>query len=346
MKIAVLSTPIFTCPPTGYAGLELVAYQTAKGLAAKGHEVALFAPNGSRCEGCSIVPIGEAGRIDEHGAYQSYWKHLPNYQVVIDSSWQKWSYMLKAEGVLKAPILGVLHAPTNTMYQYLPPVEKPCIVCISKDQASHFEGLHNRECRVVYNGCDSEYYRPIEGVERSDRYLFLARFSSIKGADLAIDACIAAGVGLDLVGDTTITNEPEYFEACKKKADGKQIRIIGGVSRSETVWWYSQAKAFLHPNMRFREPLGLAPLEAMSCGLPVVGWRNGALKETINHGVSGLLVKSMDELVAAIKCDWFKNITEDDRKEIRQWVCDNFSVERMVNGYSDLCEEATATGGW
>lgn len=341
MRITVVSTPIFSLPLGNYGGLEHIAYQTAEGLAKKGHEVTLIAPDGSYCSGCRIINNGAAGQIDEKRAFSLYRDHLLDQDVIIDETWMKFSYLLKAMGELKCPVLGVMHAPVNTMYGSLPPVENPCIVCISDDQANHFEALFDRKARVCKNGIDVNFYRSI-GIPRTDRYLFLARFSTIKGPDLAIQACLEAGVGLDLVGDTSITNEPEYLEKCKKMCDGKQIKLIGPASRGECVYWFSQAKALLHLNQRFREPLGLAPLEAMSCGCPVIAWDRGAMRETIVDGKTGILVNSLKEAVEVIKQD---GINKDIRNFCRQQA-EKFTVDRMVNRYEELCIEAIQTGGW
>lgn len=345
MKILVVSSTVFKVPLTNYGGLEQIAWLTAKGLAEKGHQVALIAPDGSECPNVEIIPCGPARQIDEKMAYNRTWHRYLDFDVVIDSSWNKWSYILKSEGKLKAPILGVMHAPVNTMLQTLPPnVEKPCIVCISEDQKNHFEALFSpAKARRCYNGVDTEFYKPIAGVKRTDRFLFLARFSSIKGADLAIEACKRVGVGLDLVGDSSITSEPEFYERCKAMCDGKQIKMIGPVSRGESVWWLSQAHAFLHPNMRFREPLGLAPVEAQLCGCPVIAWNYGAMRETVPLE-GGSVVDSMDAFVEAVKVYANANL-EPLRKTAREKAM-RFSVENMVNGYHDACVDAVENGGW
>lgn len=346
MKICVVSTPVFRVPCAGYAGLEVIAWETARGLATLGHQVALVAPDGSECPGVEMIYNGPEKTWDEKTAYSKYWHHLPNFDVVVDSSWNKWSYILKREGKLPAPILGVMHAPVNTMYGSLPPdIDKPCFVCISQDQANHFEAIHGREAKVCYNGIDLKYYRPMN-VPRTERFLFLARFSSIKAPHLAIEACKKAGVGLDLVGDTSITNEPDYLKYCESLADGNQIRIVGPASRGETVWWFSQAKALLHPTQNFREPFGLAPVEAMACGCPVVAWNYGALKETVGSGC-GVLVKSVDDMVKAI-ID-IKNTPDEQMRAIRQVCVENarrFSIENMTKRYEELCIDAVTNGGW
>ncbi len=348
MKITVVSTGVFKCPPDGYAGLEHLAWLQAEGLAAKGHDVTIVAPEGSQCSKSKLLAIGPAGTWDERKSFQHYRGHLPTQDVIIDNTWQKHSYLLKMEGGLKAPILGVMHAPVNTMYSTLPPVEKPSFVCISQDQANHFEALHGREARVCHNGVDVNFYKPMS-VPRSDRFLFLARFSTIKGPDIAIEACKRAGVGLDLIGDTSITQEPDFFEKCKAMCDGKQIRMIGPAKRGECVWWYSQAFALLHPNQRFREPFGLAPVEAMLCGCPVIAWKFGAVKETID-GRGGVLVNSLEEMVYWIKTllnpePLQAHVNDKMRWDVREWA-KQFSVERMINRYEELAIEAMDTGGW
>ena len=377
MKIAVISTGVFRlCSPSGtvgYSGLEVLAWQQAKGLAERGHDVILIAPDGSECPGVRVVECGPEGRVSEEGmfggfgnimaedkktvlrpAHPGYWQALLDRDVVIDNSWQKWAYILKAEGRLTCPVLGVCHAPVNTMFGSPPPVEKPCIVCISQDQANHYEALFSPgKAKVCYNGVDTSVYRPL-GIPRSGRFLFLARFSRIKGASLACDACREAGVGLDLVGDHTITGEPEYLDEVKRKCDGKQIRMVGPATRGECVWWFSQAHVLLHPNFPapqlghpgFREPFGLAPVEAMACSTPCIAGDYGAMRETISNGLAGWLVNSLEELVQRVR--WLAVQESQDFRDIRDRCRDwasRFSIENMVARYEQLCQEAIE-GGW
>jgi len=237
--------------------------------------------------------------------------------VIIDHSWGKWAYSLKAEGGTKAPVLGVFHAPIKTMYgswppvfPQLPPIEKACAVCISEDQARQFKEIHDPcDVRVCYNGVDTEFYKPIEGIKRSNRFLFLARFSTIKGPLLAIQACKEVGVGLDLVGDTSITQEPEYFQKCKSLCDGEQIRMVGPASRGECVWWFSQAHALIHPNFPapklghpgFREPFGLAPVEAQLCFPADTLVRASGIQRTYISSYTGTLLQLRTDY-GAVEC--------------------------------------------
>jgi glycosyltransferase involved in cell wall biosynthesis len=340
VKIAVISTTIFPCPPPGYAGLEMVAYQQASGLAKRGHSVLLVAPHGSSPPP-GVELHGTTQGESEMQAYSGYWHKLPAFDAIIDNSWQKWSYILKVEGKLKAPILGVLHAPINTMYHKPPPVPKACFVAISGDQAMHTVETLHIPARVAYNAVDSTFYKPQVGVHRTNRYLFLARMSTIKGPHIAVDLAKKLGFPLDLVGDDALTGEPEYAARIKASAIGN-IVYYGGKPREECVRFFNQGKALLHMNQLFREPFGLAPVEAQACGLPVIAFDNGAMRETVRHGLTGFLVKSPEEVETLIREDAVARINS---SACIEWA-KTFSIERMAETYERHIREALETGGW
>jgi glycosyltransferase involved in cell wall biosynthesis len=341
MKIAVISTTIMKLPPAGYSGLEMLAFQHAEGLAKLGHKVLLVAPIGSKVpEGCELhgTTLGEG----EQQAYSGYWQRLPECEAVIDHSWNKWSYILKAEGKLKAPVLGVMHAPAETMFMSPPPVPKPCLVAISKDQSGAIAGHLGVFSRVAYNGIDLNFYKPASDQKKNDRYLFLGRMSKLKGPHIAASVARHCGVNIDLVGDDTLVESPDYVAAVKALATGSQVVYHGGKSRAECVTFFAGAKAMLHCNAVFREPFGLSPVESQACGTPVIAWDHGAMRETINPGKTGFLVRTMDEMEDLIRTDAVSSLSP---KACRAWA-EQFSVENMVKRYEALCKEAVETGGW
>lgn len=341
MRVVVISTTVLTAPPPGYGGLEAIAWHQAIGLAGLGHQVLLVAPVGS-----TVVPgvelhgttLGEP----EGQAFTGYVARLKDWDVIIDNSWEKYAYLAKIERGLRPPVLGVCHAPVGTMYRRSPPMPRPCMICISKDQAEEAKQIWGIDVRVAYNGVDINFYKPMPEVQRTDRYLFLARFSKIKGAHIALSVALRTGIGLDLVGDTQITNEPEYAKECMEKAiQIEGAKFHGGCSREKCVEWFSQAKAMLHMNQLFREPFGLAPVEAQMCGCPVIAFDNGAMRETIKHGETGFLVKTPEEVAELVKSDAVKKLKPE---RCREWAS-QFSIEKMVKRYEELCKEAIE-GGW
>jgi glycosyltransferase involved in cell wall biosynthesis len=78
----------------------------------------------------------------------------------------------------------------------------------------------------------------------------------------------------------------------------------------------------------FDEPFGLSVVEAMACGTPVVGYRRGALPETVTEGVSGFLVDDVDGAVAAVP-----RALALDRARVADVTRRRFSADRMVEEY-------------
>jgi glycosyltransferase involved in cell wall biosynthesis len=317
----------------------MLAWLIAKGLDELGHEVVLIAPKGSKAPG-NVTIHETTEREPERQAYGGYWQKLPQYDCIIDHSWEKWSYILKIEGRLKAPIMGVLHAPVKTMYQTPPPVDKPCMVAISKDQATSVEEHLKCQSRVAYNGCDVDYYKPT-GIARRNRYLFLARMSTIKGPDIAVAVAKKCRVGLDVVGDDQLTGEPTLVSHVKHECTiSPNILYVGPQTRQACVSWFNGNKALLHPNKTFREPFGLAPVEAQLCGMPVIAWDNGAMRETVKHGETGFLVNSQQEMEELVAKNAVADISSD---RCREWAS-QFSYMNMISRYEELCKEAIEAG--
>ncbi len=340
LKVCIISTTVIVCPPPGYSGLEQIAWLHAQGLARRGHDVLLVAPIGSKPpDGVELhgTTLGES----EGQAFSGYQQRLKDYGVIIDHSWQKFSYIWKAQSGAKTPILGFLHAPCNTMYNSPPPVAYPCFVAISKDQAFHASELWGVNTRVCYHGLDENFYRS-NGAIRGDRYLFLGRMSTIKGPHIAVDVARKTRIPLDLVGDDTITGEPQLAQRLMAQADGNLIKYIGPIPRDKTVEYYSTRKCLLHCNLHYREPFGLAPVEAQLAGMPVIAFDNGAMRETIKHGETGFIVKTQEEMEKLVK---EKAVEQIKPERCREWAS-QFSIKAMIDQLEKLCREALETGGW
>jgi glycosyltransferase involved in cell wall biosynthesis len=342
LKIMVISTTVYPCPPPAYSGLEMVAYLQAVGLARRGHTVTLVAPHTSPPPPEGVILWRSTLGEPEGQAYNyGYHPEVLKQDVIIDNSWEKWSYMAKIQGKTNIPILGVCHAPCNTMYQTPPPLVHPCLVCISKDHSVGAMESWGMPARTAYDGVDVDFYRALPNIQRNDRYLFLARMSKIKGPQIATDVARKLRIPLDLVGDDKFTNEPQLSQRLIAQAVNN-ITYHGGVSRERCVEFFSKNKALLHMNLLFREPFGLAPVEAQLCGMPVIAYDNGAMRETIKHGETGFLVKSQEEVEELIKTDAVASIKPE---ACREWAS-QFSVKAMVDRYEELIYEALDTGGW
>jgi glycosyltransferase involved in cell wall biosynthesis len=102
------------------------------------------------------------------------------------------------------------------------------------------------------------------------------------------------------------------------------VEFIGEISDKDKGAFLGDAMALLFP-IDWPEPFGLALIEAMANGTPVIAFRRGSVPEIIDHGIAGSIVDSIDEAVAAIPLA--KAL---DRGAIRRRFEERFSVERMA----------------
>jgi glycosyltransferase involved in cell wall biosynthesis len=128
-----------------------------------------------------------------------------------------------------------------------------------------------------------------------------------------------------------IVQDQSYFDAEVAPAlDGRRVIYLGPVGGEQRTKTLGAARALLHL-IRFDEPFGLSVIEAMACGTPVIAFDRGSMGELIDHGVTGFLVKSLDEAVEAVR-----RIGDIDRAACRAAVQERFSVDRMADRYLAL----------
>ena len=164
--------------------------------------------------------------------------------------------------------------------------------------------------------------------EGSDDLLFFGRIHPDKGAGEAIRAAQATHHRLIMCG--LVQDEAYHARDVAPFIDGESViyrGVVGGADRLEAL---GRARGLLHL-IGFDEPFGLSVIEAMACGTPVIAYRRGSMPELIEHGVTGFLVDSFDEAVAAI-C----KLGEIDRRACRRAVEQRFTVDRMADEYLAL----------
>jgi hypothetical protein len=86
------------------------------------------------------------------------------------------------------------------------------------------------------------------------------------------------------------------------------------------------------------EPFGLVMIEAMACGTPVIAFRCGSVPEVVDDKVSGFIVDTMDEAVAAVE-----RIVTLDRAAVRAQFESRFTVERMAKNYLEIYRKLLST---
>ncbi|MDY0096227.1 MAG: glycosyltransferase [Candidatus Vecturithrix sp.] len=127
---------------------------------------------------------------------------------------------------------------------------------------------------------------------KSDYFLMVTAFAPNKRVDLAIEAFNELKLPLKIVGGG---QEGERLRSLA----GKTVEFLGGVSRSEVLDLMQRARGFIFPGV---EDFGITPLEALSCGTPLVAFKAGGVLETLNEADTEFFdTPSSQSLTAAVR---------------------------------------------
>jgi glycosyltransferase involved in cell wall biosynthesis len=334
LKIALIAPPFIAVPPPDYGGTELFVAQLAEGLRNTGLEVVVYA-NGESTVNAerrwryqkSQWPIKEDQYAWLKEADHTAWA-VQDAARTCDAIHLQSPQGLPGSRFVDLPVICTLHGPHDAklseLYGRYPDVDYVCI--------SHFQGSQESmpRIRTIHHGIDLSKYRLYE---TKQPYLsFIGRIAPIKGTHLAIDVAKRAGIPLKIAGDIQPTYR-DYFEAkIRPHLDGNFIEYIGLAGLEAKNELLGNSLAMLFP-IQWNEPFGLVMVEAMACGTPVLALPGGSVPEIVRHGVSGYICRSVSQLVKAVgKLEGTKLNPAD----LRRYVQENFSLERMVAGYSDL----------
>ena len=204
-------------------------------------------------------------------------------------------------------------------------------VSISDAQREQRLGLNY--VATVYNGIDVDSYKFYAEPDNPPYLAFLGRISPEKGTHLAIEIAKGIGLPLKIAGKVDVVDVEYYEQLIKPQIDGKQIEYLGEANHTQKNILMGRAVATLFP-ITWREPFGLVMVESMASGTPVIATELGSTAEVIADGTSGFLCHSVEECIAA-----FERIPKIDRTACREHVVNNFSVQRMVDGYEEVYQQ-------
>lgn len=146
----------------------------------------------------------------------------------------------------------------------------------SKEVKKRIEKFYRRKAKVIYPPVFLPKTVETSPPNKKDYYLVISRIVGGKGLELAIKAANKMGFKLKIVGESA--GWGKQFNYLKQMA-GSSVEFLGYVSDQELVKLYSEAKGFLA--MAENEDFGITPVEAMSCGTPVIAFKGGGYKETV-----------------------------------------------------------------
>jgi len=163
------------------------------------------------------------------------------------------------------------------------------IIANSTEVKTRIAKYYKLDSEVIYPPVDSSFFVPTESPVR-DYFLIAGRLEPYKKSELAIEAATQLGLPVRVAGTGTM------YENLKKRYESDNVKFYGRVSDEKLRWLYQNAKALLFPA---KEDAGIAVLESLACGTPVVAYRRGGASEFVREGVDGLLVS--EQSVEAFK---------------------------------------------
>lgn len=187
-------------------------------------------------------------------------------------------------------------------------------VTISKYAEQEIKRFYKREATVIYPPVDTKTFLPEKSnvaedykmgksqVKKSENrgcvegyFITTSRFVNWKRLDLAIEACIKTNQNLILIGEG-----PEEKRLRRLAKNHKNIIFLPKTDQKGLKKYLENATAYLFPS---KEPFGIAPVEALAAGCPVIAFAEGGALDYIKNGENGLFFKeqSADSLAKAIR---------------------------------------------
>jgi len=201
--------------------------------------------------------------------------------------------------------------------------------------------VYGKFALVNYLGVDVEQFRPLPEIKKEHVVLSVGRFYPKKQHHFILHSLAHIADNqrptLVIIGDTVL--DSPYKEYLRQLAQNMHIslQMLDNVSDDELIFWYNRAKVVAYPPIL--EPFGLVPLEAMACRTPVVGVREGGVRESIIDGVTGFLadrnVQEFGHAIHALLQDetLCQKMGHDGRKHVvKNWTWEK-SVEQLIKHF-------------
>ena len=183
---------------------------------------------------------------------------------------------------------------------------------------------------TVYHGLPQQLLMP--GPGEGGYLAFIGRISPEKAPDAAVRIAGAAGMKLKIAAKVDAVDQAYFEQQIEPLLSLPHVEFIGEIDESRKGAFLGNAAGLLFP-IAWREPFGLAMIEAMACGTPVIAMRRGSVPEVIEEGVTGFIVDTEEQAIAAVR-----RLPELDRNQVRRRFEARFTGRRMAKDYLRLYE--------
>ena len=340
MRIAQIAPLAESCPPRLYGGTERIVSYLTEELVRQGHDVTLFASGDSRTA-ARLVPCCErALRLNP-----AIRDPMPYYMMMLDEVMRRraeFDVLHFHMDVLQFPLIRPIAGQTITTLHgrldlpdlvpfYKAFAEIP-LVSISDHQRRPMPPVN--WAATVHHGLPPDLleFTAEPGPAPDGGYLaFLGRISPEKRPDRVVQIAAGAGMRCKIAAKVDRADQTYWDDVIAPMvAANPEVAYIGEINDAQKSAFLGNAAALLFP-IDWPEPFGLVMIEAMACGTPVIAYGCGSVPEIIEDGVSGLIVHSVEEAIAAVP-----RALALDRAAVRACFENRFTVDRMASDYVAL----------
>jgi glycosyltransferase involved in cell wall biosynthesis len=223
-------------------------------------------------------------------------------------AWEKREDYVKGMGKLKKKLVSILMHYMR-IWDVTSSARVDYFIANSSAVKERIKKYYNRDAVVINPAVRCSMFDISEKDE--DYYFVVSRLVGYKRFDLAVQACIELNKNLVVIGDG-----PE-LENLKKMAEGHEnIKFLGAQNTDVIKKYMSEGKALLFPG---EEDFGIAPVESMACGRPVIAYGKGGVLDSVVDGKTGVFF--YEQTVEAVKEAIIKSEgISFNKKEIREYT--------------------------
>jgi glycosyltransferase involved in cell wall biosynthesis len=334
MKIAQIAPLYERVPPRLYGGTERVVSYLTEELVHQGHDVTLFASGDSETSAKLVRCCDFALRLNP-----TVKDALPYHMIMLHEVQQRldeFDVFHFHIDFLHAPLLhDVAHRTVTTQHgrldlpdlsQFYEVFRHLPLVSVSDDQRRYLPHAH--WAGTVHHGLPRDLIRFQPRPPGGGYLAFLGRIAPEKSPNRAIEIAVRAGMPLKIAAKVDRVDQTYWEQQIQPMVEAhSNVEFLGELGESEKAQFLGEAAALLF-TVDWPEPFGLAMIEAMASGTPVIAFRRGPVPEVVKNGASGFIVDTLEDAVTAVR-----RIASLDRAKVRAEFERDFTAERMASNY-------------
>lgn len=331
MRIGLIASPFISVPPPGYGGTELFVANLAEGLIRLGADVTVYTNGEStvKAELRWLFPRHEWPLSSELAGVTRELSHsswaIADAEQNCDIIHVNSALALPFSRLATKPVVCTMHHPfEHELLELYERHNDAKYVAISSHQALQHQTIAPR---VIHHGIDLKRYRFTES--KQPYVCFLGRICPVKGPHNAIAIAKRVGMRLKIAGEVQPIFQDYFDSEIRPHLDGHNIEFVGPADLAMKNELLGKATAMLFP-IEWKEPFGLAMIESMACGTPVIAFPGGSVEEIVDDGISGRICSSVEEAAKCLKEEVFHP------RMVRAWAEKRFSSEGMARQYYEL----------